>query len=153
MTIAQRSGFCYVNDIVLAILELLKRHPRVVYIDIDIHHGDGVEEAFYTTDRVMTVSFHKYGDFFPGTGDIRDIGHKQGKHHAVNVPLQDGMDDQSYEFIFKPIMSKVMETYRPTAIVLQCGADSLTGDRLGCFNLTLKVQIFNDNLANGVLED
>lgn len=46
-------------------------HPRVLYIDIDVHHGDGVEEAFYVTDRVMTVSFHKYGDFFPGTGDIK----------------------------------------------------------------------------------
>lgn len=66
----EASGFCYINDIVLAILELLKYHPRVLYIDIDIHHGDGVEEAFYVTDRVMTVSFHKYGDFFPGTGDV-----------------------------------------------------------------------------------
>ena len=55
----EASGFCYINDIVLAILELLKYHPRVLYIDIDIHHGDGVEEAFYVTDRVMTVSFHK----------------------------------------------------------------------------------------------
>jgi len=64
----EASGFCYVNDIVLAILELLKYNPRVLYIDIDVHHGDGVEEAFYTTDRVMTLSFHKYGDFFPGTG-------------------------------------------------------------------------------------
>jgi hypothetical protein len=53
-----RSGFCYVNDIVLAILELLKVHQRVLYVDIDIHHGDGVEEAFYTTDRVMTVRTH-----------------------------------------------------------------------------------------------
>jgi acetoin utilization deacetylase AcuC-like enzyme len=68
---AEASGFCYVNDIVLAILELLKYHARVLYIDIDIHHGDGVEEAFYTTDRVMTVSFHKFGDFFPGTGDLK----------------------------------------------------------------------------------
>lgn len=73
---AEASGFCYVNDIVLAILELLKYHSRVLYIDIDIHHGDGVEEAFYTTDRVMTLSFHKYGDFFPGTGDIEDLGAK-----------------------------------------------------------------------------
>ena len=64
---SEASGFCYINDIVLAILELLKYHPRVLYIDIDIHHGDGVEEAFYITDRVMTVSFHKFGDFFPGT--------------------------------------------------------------------------------------
>ena len=53
------SGFCYVNDIVLAILELLKYHARVLYVDIDVHHGDGVEEAFLTTDRVLTVSFHK----------------------------------------------------------------------------------------------
>lgn len=71
---SEASGFCYVNDIVLGILELLKYHQRVLYIDIDVHHGDGVEEAFYTTDRVMTVSFHKYGEYFPGTGDLRDIG-------------------------------------------------------------------------------
>ena len=59
------------NDIVLGILELLKYNQRVLYIDIDAHHGDGVEEAFFTTDRVMTVSFHKFGEFFPGTGDVR----------------------------------------------------------------------------------
>lgn len=68
---SEASGFCYVNDIVLGILELLKYHQRVLYIDIDIHHGDGVEEAFFTTDRVMTVSFHKYGEYFPGTGDLK----------------------------------------------------------------------------------
>lgn len=135
---SEASGFCYVNDIVLAILELLKYHQRVLYIDIDIHHGDGVEEAFYTTDRVMTVSFHKYGEYFPGTGDLRDIGAGKGKFYAVNFPLRDGIDDDAYESIFKPLISKVMETYQPSAVVLQCGADSLSGDRLGCFNLTIK---------------
>jgi histone deacetylase 1/2 len=135
---SEASGFCYVNDIVLAILELLKYHQRVLYIDIDVHHGDGVEEAFYTTDRVMTVSFHKYGEYFPGTGDLRDIGAGKGKYYSVNFPLRDGIDDEVYETIFQPVMSKVMELYQPNAIVLQCGADSLTGDRLGCFNLTLK---------------
>ncbi|KOX74673.1 Histone deacetylase Rpd3 [Melipona quadrifasciata] len=109
---SEASGFCYVNDIVLGILELLKYHQRVLYIDIDVHHGDGVEEAFYTTDR--------------------------GKYYAVNIPLRDGMDDESYESIFVPIISKVMETFQPSAVVLQCGADSLTGDRLGCFNLTVR---------------
>lgn len=75
---AQASGFCYVNDIVLAILELLKYHARVLYVDIDIHHGDGVEEAFLTTDRVMTVSFHKFGgSFFPGTGNLDNCGHAE----------------------------------------------------------------------------
>ncbi|KAG8058468.1 hypothetical protein GUJ93_ZPchr0002g24253 [Zizania palustris] len=134
----EASGFCYVNDIVLAILELLKYQERVLYVDIDIHHGDGVEEAFYTTNRVMTVSFHKFGDYFPGTGDIRDIGYSEGKYYCLNVPLDDGIDDESYLFIFKPIMSKVMEMFRPGAVVLQCGADSLSGDRLGCFNLSIK---------------
>uniref|UniRef100_A0A7N0UXE5 Histone deacetylase n=1 Tax=Kalanchoe fedtschenkoi TaxID=63787 RepID=A0A7N0UXE5_KALFE len=131
------SGFCYVNDIVLAILELLKDHERVLYVDIDVHHGDGVEEAFFLTDRVMTVSFHKFGKYFPGSGDVRDIGVGKGKYYSVNVPLDAGIDDDSYQFMFKPIMRKVMEVYDPKAVVLQCGADSLCGDRLGCFNLTI----------------
>lgn len=135
---SEASGFCYVNDIVLAILELLKVHERVLYVDIDIHHGDGVEEAFYTTDRVMTVSFHKFGDYFPGTGDIRDIGYGKGKYYSLNVPLDDGIDDESYQSLFKPIMGKVMEFFKPGAVVLQCGADSLSGDRLGCFNLSIR---------------
>jgi len=116
----------------------LKHHDRVLYIDIDIHHGDGVEEAFYCTNRVMTVSFHKFGEFFPGTGDPRDIGVGEGKNYSVNFPLKDGIDDESYKSIFKPLITKIMEWYRPSAIVIQCGADSLAGDRLGCFNLTLK---------------
>ncbi|KAJ1019443.1 hypothetical protein NDA16_004560 [Ustilago loliicola] len=134
----EASGFCYVNDIVLAILELLRVHLRVLYIDIDIHHGDGVEEAFYTTDRVMTASFHKFGDFFPGTGDVRDIGMKKGKNYCVNVPLRDGIGDVEFGNIFRPVISHIMEWYRPGAVVLQCGADSLAGDKLGCFNLSMR---------------
>jgi histone deacetylase 1/2 len=135
---SESSGFCYINDIVLSILELLKYHQRVLYIDIDIHHGDGVEEAFYTTDRVMTVSFHKYGEYFPGTGSVHDTGVGAGKSYSLNFPLLDGMDDHSFESIFRTVISRVMESYRPGAVVLQCGADSLSGDRLGCFNLSLR---------------
>lgn len=154
---SEASGFCYVNDCVLAILELLKQHQRVLYIDIDIHHGDGVEEAFYTTNRfvpnelskissfyyktcvrVMTCSFHKFGEYFPGTGDVKDKGHEAGENYAINVPLHDGMDDDSYLAIFRPVISKIMEKFQPGAIVLQCGADSLSGDRLGCFKLSIK---------------
>jgi histone deacetylase 1/2 len=110
-----------------------------LHSDIDIHHGDGVEEAFYTTDRVMTFSLHKYGDFFPGTGHISDTGAKDGVGFSVNAPLNNGIDDENYvENLFKPVLSKIMEVFRPGAIVLQCGADSLACDRLGCFNLTLK---------------
>jgi histone deacetylase 1/2 len=71
----------------LAILELLKKFERVLYVDIDCHHGDGVEEAFYTTDRVMTLSLHKFGDYFPGTGDINDIGESAGKNYSINFPF------------------------------------------------------------------
>ncbi|KAI1384199.1 uncharacterized protein F4822DRAFT_418976 [Hypoxylon trugodes] len=134
---SEASGFCYVNDIVLGILELLRFNKRVLYIDIDVHHGDGVEEAFYTTDRVMTVSFHKYGEYFPGTGELRDIGIGQGRYYATNFPLRDGIDDSSYKSIFEPVISSVMEFYNPDAVVLQCGGDSLSGDRLGCFNLSM----------------
>jgi len=135
----EASGFCYVNDIVIGILELLKVHPRVLYIDIDIHHGDGVQEAFYLTDRVMTVSFHKYGNyFFPGTGDMYEIGAEVGRYYSVNVPLKEGIDDENYDFIFKPVIKDVIDFYQPSAIVLQCGADSLANDRLGCFNLSIK---------------
>ncbi|KAE8323829.1 hypothetical protein BDV39DRAFT_181630 [Aspergillus sergii] len=135
---SEANGFCYVNDIVLGILELLRFHQRVLYIDIDVHHGDGVEEAFYTTDRVMTVSFHQYGDFFPGTGDIGDIGVSEGKNHSVNVPLRPGMDDVSYSRVFQQVIKGVMDWYRPDAVVLQCGGDSLSGDRLGSFNLSMR---------------
>ncbi|WJX52112.1 Histone deacetylase 9 [Trifolium repens] len=148
----EASGFCYINDLVLGILELLKCHPRVLYIDIDVHHGDvhhgdGVEEAFYFTGRVLTVSFHKYGDmFFPGTGDAKEIGEREGKFYAINVPLKDGIDDSSFTRLFKTIISKVVETYQPGAILLQCGADSLAGDRLGCFNLSIDGAYFPVNL-------
>ncbi|CAL0325337.1 unnamed protein product [Lupinus luteus] len=103
---AEASGFCYVNDIVLGILELLK--------------------------------VHRFGDFFPGTGHIRDTGAGPGKNYALNVPLNDGLDDDSFRGLFRSIIQKVMEVYQPDAVVLQCGADSLSGDRLGCFNLTVK---------------
>ncbi|KAK0234788.1 hypothetical protein EDD85DRAFT_792789 [Armillaria nabsnona] len=89
--------------------------------------GDGVEEAFYTTDRVMTCSFHKYGEYFPGTGTQEDKGRGKGKGYTVNVPLKDGITDESFQSIFEP----------PNAVVLQCGADSLSGDKLGCLNLTM----------------
>ena len=131
------SGFCYIADCVLGIMELLKYNPRVMYIDIDIHHGDGVEEAFYDTDRVLTCSFHKFStQFFPGTGHVYDVGIDAGKYYAVNVPLRDGMTDEAYQRIFKPVISHLIEWFRPTAILLQCGADSLVGDRLGFFNLS-----------------
>lgn len=133
----EASGFCYINDIVLGILELLRSYPRVLYIDIDCHHGDGVEEAFYTTDRVMTCSFHKFGEYFPGTGTQEDKGKDKGRNYTINVPLKDGITDEAFKSVFEPVVSKIMDVYRPSAVALQCGADSLAGDKLGCFNITM----------------
>jgi histone deacetylase HOS2 len=141
---AEASGFCYANDIVLAILQLLRKYPRVLYIDIDVHHGDGVEEAFWSNDRVLTLSIHKYDgmNFFPGTGDLDRTGpddeSNPGAHHSINVPLSDGIDDEQYIWLFKTIVGKCCERFRPSAIVLQCGADSLAGDRLGRFNVQVQ---------------
>ncbi|KAJ4363921.1 histone deacetylase [Neocucurbitaria cava] len=142
------SGFCYVNDIVIAIQLLLTQHQRVLYIDIDVHHGDGVEQAFESTDRVFTLSYHKFGidrhgyPFFPGTGNINEMGPSdpanRGKGHSLNIPIDDGIDDDQYKWLFKTVTSAVVEKYRPQAIVLQSGADSLGGDRLGRFNLNIK---------------
>jgi len=137
------SGFCYINDIVLAIQQLLLTNTRVLYIDIDVHHGDGVEEAFFSTDRVLTLSFHNFAqDFFPQTGNITDVGPKDpknpGAHHSLNVPLKPGINDEQWERTFRKITGPVIETFDPSAIVLQCGADSLGGDRLGPFNLNIK---------------
>ncbi|KAF2006286.1 putative histone deacetylase [Amniculicola lignicola CBS 123094] len=142
------AGFCYVNDIVIAIQHLLTEHQRVLYIDIDVHHGDGVEQAFESTDRVFTLSYHKYGKdingypFFPGTGNITEMGptdpSNRGKGHCLNIPIDDGIDDNQYSWLFKTITGAVVQKYRPEAIVLQSGADSLGGDRLGRFNLNIK---------------
>ncbi|KAJ3162881.1 histone deacetylase [Geranomyces variabilis] len=134
-------GFCYTNDGVLGIQYLLKSFARVLYLDIDVHHGDGVQNAFEQTDRVLTVSFHHYVKdkyFFPGTGDVTEAGSGPGQGYSVNIPLKQGIDDESYKSIFEPTMEHLMSWYRPKALVIQCGADSLAYDRLGTFNLTMK---------------
>jgi histone deacetylase HOS2 len=143
----EASGFCYINDIVLSILDMLRMYPRVLYIDIDVHHGDGVEEAFQRQPRVMTLSFHRYGPyddtghkFFPGTGDLDDIGLRgtPGEHFALNVPIPSGIDDRQYKYVFEDVCGRVIDSFHPSAVVLQCGADSLGGDRLGQFNINIR---------------
>jgi len=130
----EASGFCFINDIVMAILELLSKYDKVMYIDVDVHHGDGVEEAFLYNDRVLTISLHKYGDgFFPDTGTLITDNWK-----AINVPLQNGIDDDSYRYVYEPIISNAIRKFKPSAVVYQSGADSLAEDKLGPFNLSIK---------------
>lgn len=97
-----------------------------------------MEEAFYTSNRVMTVSFHRYGDFFPGTGDVKETGVGEGLGYSLNVPLKRGIDDDSFLNIYKTVMEEVNLRFRPDAVVIQCGADSLAYDKLGTHNCTIK---------------
>ncbi|KAG8223576.1 hypothetical protein J437_LFUL003040 [Ladona fulva] len=132
-------GFCYINDIVIAIQKLREKFDKVLYIDLDIHHGDGVENAFSFSRKVMTVSLHKYEvGFYPCTGSLCDVGFGNGKYFSVNVPLQDGITDDRYFCLFERVLSLVMNAFAADAVVVQCGADSISGDPIGTFNLTPK---------------
>eukprot|EP00092_Neocalanus_flemingeri_P032497 GFUD01035344.1.p1 GENE.GFUD01035344.1~~GFUD01035344.1.p1 ORF type:complete len:395 (+),score=158.33 GFUD01035344.1:106-1185(+) len=131
------AGFCYVNDVVLAVHRLQERFRRILYIDLDVHHGDGVENAFSATDKVVTFSIHKYEPgYFPGTGDLADTGTGRGRHHSINIPLQEGVTDQMYRHVFCSLFPSIITSFMPDCIVLQCGADCLAGDPMGGFNLT-----------------
>ena len=117
----------------LAIFELLAM-GRVLYIDIDCHHGDGVEQAFYLSNRVLTLSLHRYGPgYFPGTGSLESRGEGKGFGYCCNVPLDAGIGDRQYQELFRPIAQAARDAFSPAAIVLQCGADALARDPLGMY--------------------
>lgn len=134
------SGYCYVNDIVVGILKLLSHgYTQVLYVDFDLHHGDGVELAFGHSKKVFTLSFHKYEvGFFPGTGSILETGPNgsKGKGYTMNIPLKDGITDDNYNHITKEVLSKVIEKIQPQVVVAQFGADGLVSDPMNSFNLT-----------------
>ncbi|XP_054551866.1 histone deacetylase 8 [Talpa occidentalis] len=133
----EASGFCYLNDAVLGILRLRRKFERILYVDLDLHHGDGVEDAFSFTSKVMTVSLHKFSPgFFPGTGDMSDVGLGKGRYYSVNVPIQDGIQDEKYYHICESVLKEVYIAFNPKAVVLQLGADTIAGDPMCSFNMT-----------------
>lgn len=131
------SGFCYINDAVLAIEWLRRQGARVAYIDVDAHHGDGVQMAFYSTDQVLTISLHEDGHFlFPGTGFVEEIGSGPGRGYSVNVPLYPGTDDETYLWAFDEVVPPLIARYQPDVIVTQLGVDSFASDPLTHLRLT-----------------
>ncbi len=133
------SGFCYVNDPVLAIMLLVSRGRRVAYIDIDAHHGDGVQAAFYHTDRVLTISLHETGEtLFPGTGFAGETGAGAGKGYSVNVPLLAGSGDEEFVRAFTGTVPREIERFRPDVVVSQLGVDTFRGDPLAHLEVTTK---------------
>ena len=131
------SGFCYINDIVVAINHLLSRGRRVAYVDIDVHHGDGVQDAYYHTDQVLTVSLHQHPrTLFPHTGSFEEMGYGLGRGFSVNLPLWPYTDDDVFVWSFDQIVPPLLRAYRPDVLVTQMGVDTLSDDPLADLQLT-----------------
>ena len=131
------SGFCVFNDIAVAIHWLLRRGRRVAYIDIDVHHGDGVQTAFYDTDRVLTISLHQDGrTLFPGTGSVDEIGTGAGLGYSVNLPLPVFTDDDAYLWAFREVVPPLLHRFAPDVVVTQLGVDTHYRDPLAQLALT-----------------
>ncbi len=120
------SGFCYLDDPVFAILRLLEAAlPRVAYVDLDAHHGDGVEDAFAADPRVITISIHEAGRW-PGTGTLDD----RGEGRAFNMPVPRGFNDSELGVLMEAAVLPVLDRFKPEAVVIVCGVDALAGDPL-----------------------
>ncbi|MBW8017379.1 MAG: acetoin utilization protein AcuC [Planctomycetes bacterium] len=134
------AGFCYVNDVAMGCQTLTDGGKRVLFLDVDVHHTDGVQEAFYDRSDVMTISLHQDGrTIFPGTGFVGDIGIGAGKGYSVNAPLPMGTYDAAYMKVIRSVVVPLIQAYDPDVIALELGADGLSGDPLAAFNLSNNV--------------
>jgi acetoin utilization protein AcuC len=132
------SGFCYINDAALIIADLCRRGHRVAYVDIDAHHGDGVQWAFYDTDQVLTCSIHESGDtLFPGTGFANERGEGKGEGYAVNIPLPPSADDEIFLWCFNQVIPPLVEAFQPDILVTQLGVDAHRTDPLSHIGISL----------------
>lgn len=133
------AGFCVYNDCAIAISWLLDHgFDRIAYVDVDVHHGDGVQAAFYDDPRVLTISLHQHPlTLFPGTGWPGEYGTGAGAGYAVNVPLPPGTADSGWLRAFHAIVPSLLAEFRPQVLVTQCGVDTHAEDPLA--NLGLSV--------------
>ena len=134
------SGFCIYNDAAVAISHVLRAsEAKVMYIDFDAHHGDGVQRAFYDEPRVMTVSFHETGRYlFPGTGDVLELGNSSGRGYSVNIPLEPFTEDDSFTEVMNAVLPPLVMSFAPDVIISQHGCDSHAWDPLTHLALTLQ---------------
>jgi acetoin utilization protein AcuC len=136
-TAEHAAGFCFLNDVALACLKLAGAGKRVLYLDVDAHHGDGVQAAFYRRNDVMTVSMHETGrTLFPWGGFEDEIGEGPGRGYNVNVSLPPETYDEAFLTAFDRVVVPVLDFYRPDVIVLELGMDTLAGDPLTHLRLT-----------------
>jgi len=131
------SGFCVFNDPVVAIKYLMKQGMKVAYVDIDAHHGDGVQAAFYDTDQVLTISTHESGRFlFPGTGFVDEAGTGKGRGYSVNVPLFPYTGDDAYLWAFRETVVPLIKAFKPDILFTQLGIDTHARDPITHLQLT-----------------
>jgi len=135
---ARAAGFCIYNDPALAAAIATREFgARVLYVDFDCHHGDGVQEIFYRDPSVLTVSFHESGEFlFPGTGSVVERGAEAGRGYAVNVPVMPYTDDRSWHDTIHAVLPPVAERFQPDLIISAHGADTHIWDPLTHLALT-----------------
>jgi len=132
------SGFCYLNDVVLAIRRLTAQGFRVAYVDLDAHHGDGVQWAFYESPQVLTISLHQHpATLFPGTGRVEEMGREEGWGFCINVPLLPGTDDEIYVRCFEQVVPPALQAFAPDFLVTQLGVDSFRSDPLANLELSM----------------
>ena len=133
-------GFCLVNDVAVAIARASRTWPlRVLYVDLDAHHGDGVQAAFYDDPRVCTVSLHETGRYlFPGTGEVHELGRPPGTGRSVNVPLEPRTGDEGFLAAFDAVVEPLAAAFRPDLLVTQNGCDGHAGDPLSDLTLSLR---------------
>ena len=136
------SGFCILNDVVLGIRTLLDRGAsKVAYVDVDVHHGDGVQAAFYDDPRVLTISLHQDPrTLFPGTGLPTEIGQGDAEGTKLNVALPPGTDDAGWLRAFRAVVPGAVRAFRPDVLVTQCGCDTHHDDPLANLDLTVDGQ-------------
>jgi len=143
------AGFCYINDNALACMTLAEAGKRVLYLDVDVHNGDGVAHAFYGRSDVMTISLHENPALlFPGTGFEHEIGEGQGRGYCVNLPLPAGTFDQAYMHAFESLVPPLIGAFDPDVIVFELGTDTLAGDPLAHLYLTNNTYV---EIINGLL--
>ena len=136
------AGFCYLNDVVLSCLALAEAGKRVLYLDLDAHHGDGVQSAFYNHKEVLTISLHENGRMlFPWGGFENELGEGAGYGYNVNVPLPAETYDEAYLTAFDSVVVPLAENFRPDALVLELGMDILAGDPLTHLRMTNNVVV------------
>jgi acetoin utilization protein AcuC len=145
------SGFCVYNDPAIAIAWLLDQGvERVAYVDIDVHHGDGVQAVFWDDPRVLTISLHESGrTLFPGTGDAADVGGPNARGSAINVPFDAGTGDAEWHAAFDAVVPAALREFAPSYLVTQHGCDTHALDPLA--NLLLSVD--GQRLAHAKLHD